>query len=132
MIEENTEYLWVYGTLKSTHSHPMQLKLRQYAHFVHTGIYQGKLYRIDWYPALVPSDHPSDVVHGEVYQIQNRQLLFQALDQYEGYSGSDLENSEYIRKIESVKTEDGCSLNCWMYVYNRSVDSYPVIQSGVF
>ena len=42
--------------------------------------YQGRLYWIGYYPGVVPSDDPADVVRGEVYRLRNANLVLRRTD----------------------------------------------------
>jgi hypothetical protein len=64
--------LFVYGTLRKGGANPMHDFLAREADFVGAATCCGLLYRVDFYPGLVPSGAPDDRVHGEVYRCTAR------------------------------------------------------------
>ena len=130
-------YIFVYGTLKKAYK-----QLNAYTKAFHEGTkwientsIPGKLYRLDWYPALKLEG--SDPVYGEMYQITSPTLLAK-LDKYEHaiteqkYSqqvqqGSLSIDADYIRKEISIN-----NISCWVYVYLKEVDETKRISSGTF
>ena len=123
--------IFVYGTLKSTHQHPMHQSLLRYATYMGEGFLLGKLYRIDWYPGVVPSDNEQDKVFGEIYKIKNEKDLFEILDEYEGYEINDERNSDYLRRKTQVWHNDK-PLEAWVYWYNQSVVGLEEVGNGIF
>ena len=56
-----SEYLFTYGTLRLDQSHPMAHFLAENASLVGLGILtKARLYRIDWYPALIETNDEQD------------------------------------------------------------------------
>lgn len=128
----SAEYLFVYGTLRrDTRSETAHL-LARHADFVADGTFQGRLYRIDSYPGVVPSDHPSDVVQGEVYALREPDAVLPKLDQYEECSPEFPEPHEYVRRREEIVLANGSTCEAWIYLYNRSTEGAPRILSGDF
>ena len=123
--------LFVYGTLKSTYQHPMHQSLLRYAIYTGEGFLLGKLYKIDWYPGMIPSDNEQDKVFGEIYTIENEKALFELLDEYEGYEINDEQNSDYLRRKAQVWYNDKY-LETWVYWYNQSVEGLEELENGVF
>jgi len=128
----NTNLLFVYGSLKCCYAHEMHQQLRTFASFVEEGMFQGKLYRIDWYPGVVASEDPRDQVSGEIYHIADSRRLFRVLDAYEGFDPAKPEESEYLRVISPVQKSDGNVLPCHLYLYNWPLENAQRIESGVF
>ncbi len=125
-------HLFVYGTLRRTAEHVMHQVLRNQAEWVADGAVPGKLYLVDWYPALVPGDDATDWVQGEVYWLPNPEKTFAELDSYEGYYPADEAHSDYLRQRETVQLRNGSSLSTWVYVYNLPIIGLPQISSGDF
>lgn len=125
-------YIFVYGSLRKEFGSPAKTVLDDHAEFIGEATFQGKLYMIDWYPGVVESDDPDEVVHGEVYKIKNEALVLSKLDQYEGCSPSDSEPHEFERKEKSVKLKKGEELSSWVYIYVFPVVDKVQIHSGDF
>ncbi len=125
-------FLFVYGTLRRDIGSEMYHLLARYADFVGNAIYQGKLYKIDDYPGVVPSDDPSDIVHGEVYRLREPELVLSRLDQYEECGPGFPEPTEFIRAIQQVQLESGETISAWVYLYNGPTEHLDLILSGDF
>jgi gamma-glutamylcyclotransferase (GGCT)/AIG2-like uncharacterized protein YtfP len=63
------DYLFVYGTLRRDCHSGMHSFLTHYGEYVADATCPGKLYKVDYYPGLVPSDDPRDIAYGEVYKL---------------------------------------------------------------
>ena len=75
--------LFVYGTLMRGFDHPMAQLLSRSADFIGEARCQGRLYLVKHYPGLVLSDHPADVVFGELYRLRAPDELLREFDMYE-------------------------------------------------
>lgn len=126
------EYLFVYGTLKSTIHKPVHAIMDRCCDYLGQGTFQGKLYLIDHYPGAVESSDTQDQVHGEIYLIHQHQSLFEALDNYEECSADYPEPHEYQRCQVQVTLEGGKRLNAWIYLYRYPLTDKPLIGKGVF
>jgi gamma-glutamylcyclotransferase (GGCT)/AIG2-like uncharacterized protein YtfP len=125
-------FLFVYGTMRRDTNSEMYHMLARTADFVGDGTYQGRLYRIDSYPGVVPSEDPSDVVHGEVYRLRCPYRVLSQLDQYEEYGPRYPEPTEYIREMQRVRLRNGTIVTAWIYLYNRPTDTLEWVPSGDF
>ncbi len=123
------EFLFVYGTLKRNAGHIAHRKLQSWAQYVSEATFQGRLYRVSWYPAAVPSQVPGEIVPGEIYRLSDPPHLLRQLDRYEGCVGK---ASEYERCECSVRLPGGDSLCAWIYLYRRATDGLDRIESGVY
>lgn len=126
------QFLFVYGTLRCDTNSQMYHLLARYADFVDEAIFQGKLYMVDYYPGVVPSEDPSDLVQGEVYRLRNPDHVLSRLDQYEECGRGFPEPTEYIRRAEKVRLRDERIIAAWVYVYNRPTNKLDLIESGDF
>jgi len=124
------EYLFVYGSLRKDFSSPAREVLDEHAEYVGEATFQGKLYKIDWYPGVVPSDDPDDTVIGEVYKIIDRDEVFSKLDRYEGCSPADPKPHAFVRKQRLVTLNNGGTVDAWIYLYTRPVSGKDRIISG--
>lgn len=124
----NSNYLFVYGTLRREFANPWACRLRQHAQYVGLARMQGELYRIDSYPALIESTDPSAWVLGELYQLEQPSSLLRSLDEYENCNGV---CGEYLRRCCSVWLQEQL-VESWVYLYNRDLRSRPRILTGDF
>src|SRR4051812_45548450 len=66
-----TSNLFVYGTLMRGFDNPMTKLLARNAEFCGPARCQGRLYLVTWYPGMVLSDDPGDVVFGELFSLHS-------------------------------------------------------------
>jgi gamma-glutamylcyclotransferase (GGCT)/AIG2-like uncharacterized protein YtfP len=81
----------------------------------------AKMYNIGKFPAITLE---KEEVLGEIHKVKKEQESIESLDQIEGFIGYD-KSSLYNRIL--INSSQGI---CWTYVWNRDIDSYPVIKSG--
>jgi len=130
------EFVFVYGTLRRGAACPMHSILTDNSDYFGVGYIQAELYEIDHYPGAVESCNKKDLVKGELYRINNPELLFTQLDEYEGCSANFAEPHQYLRKQLPVYLEqpaDSANSQCvtaWVYVYNHDVSGLWRISSG--
>jgi len=124
--------IFVYGTLKRDANSEKHQLLAKYAEFIDDAGYQGKLYKVDYYPGAVPSDNPNDVVQGEVYLLHRADAALSLLDQYEEFGPEFPEPNEYIRLKQTVALKNGRTVRAWVYVYNHSTENLELIKSANF
>jgi len=119
---KHSEYLFVYGTLRTIEGHPLHNYLRGLSDFIGSANIGG--IRIDLeggYPGLLLSNKPNEKVPGELYRIHEdkAQELFDVLDRYEGCHEEDLEPHEYFRhKRDVTLLADNEFYKAWVYIYN--------------
>ena len=101
------DYLFVYGTLLRGSKNKFARMLEDGARFVGRARVAGRLYDLGEYPGAVPSDQADCWVEGEVWQLDDPQLM-PMLDDYEG--------SEFERTIARVQTGNTV-LDCSLYWY---------------
>jgi len=126
------EFLFVYGTLRRATRSEMYHVLARHAELVGEATYQGKLYNVDYYPGVVPSDDPADAVQGEVYRLRNARVVLSRLDQYEECGHGFPEPTEFVREIQKVHVRGGETVPAWIYLYNRTTANLELVQSGDF
>ena len=117
------EYLFVYGTLRTTEGHPMHNFLRGYCDLMGNATIGGIKIDLGDYPGLIPSGDSKVRVDGELYRIREgcSEVLFDGLDHYEGCSDDDPEPHEYFRHQQEVMlVVDGKNYQAWVYLYNGS------------
>lgn len=126
----NPDYIFVYGTLRHAANTEMSQLLIKHATFIDEASFQGKLYQIDYYTGAVASDNPDDVVQGEVYLLNQAEIVLFLLDQYEEFGPTFPEPNEYLRQQQPVLLNNGRLITAWVYVYNLSTEGLKLIQSG--
>lgn len=124
-------YLFVYGLLRQKAQHDMSRYLAEKAKFISEATYQGRLYLIDYYPGVVPSDNPNDSVCGEVFEI-TEQAVLDELDFFEGIGEGFPTPTEYIRQLQKVTLEGGSVVSAYIYLFNWPLEASPYISSGDF
>lgn len=126
-----SQYLFTYGTLRLNESHPMANFLAENATLVGLAILpKAKLYRIDWYPALIETNDEKDEVIGDLFKL-NDNTAWTKIDEYEGI-GMGEPPYEYRREKVKIKTEKE-ELESWVYFYNVALpENSELIESGDF
>jgi gamma-glutamylcyclotransferase (GGCT)/AIG2-like uncharacterized protein YtfP len=131
-----SDRLFVYGTLLRGFDHPMARMLSRRADFLGEARCRGRLYRmthhrIKYYPGLVLSENPADVVFGELFRLREPRQLLSELDAYEGCGEGFAEPTQYVRRMLPVTLNDRTE-QAWTYLYNWPVAQLPRIASGRF
>ncbi len=111
--------LFVYGTLRKGSGDEFASLLESASDFVATGCVRGSLYRIAHYPGWV--EDSDGWVQGEIRQPRDSGSLLHELDEYEG--------PDYRRVLRVMET-DGGPLQCWVYLYSRSIEGKSRVVSG--
>jgi gamma-glutamylcyclotransferase (GGCT)/AIG2-like uncharacterized protein YtfP len=126
-----SEYLFAYGTLRLNQNHPMAGALAENATLIGMAILpKARLYRIDWYPALIETTDAGDEVIGDVFKLNDAAVL-KKIDEYEGI-GVGTVPYEYRRVKATIKTEKE-ELESWVYFYNIPLpENAERIESGDF
>lgn len=128
-----SQYLFVYGTLLSQYDNEYAQLLKTHSTLIGTGYIHGLLYSTPHYPGILTSKNYSEKVYGQVLQISPKEnYVLTALDQYEGVGVQFQSPNEYIRSILPVYTDGNLILDCWVYIYNHSVDNMIKIPSGKY
>ncbi len=112
-----TETIFVYGTLRPGGSNHFRL-----ADSASLGAATvcGRLYRVDWYPALIP-DASAGAVAGELFAVSPDTLA--SLDAFEG--------SEYRRvRIAVTPADGGAAVTAWIWEFIAPVDETRRIATG--
>lgn len=136
--------LFTYGTLMRDFDNPYARKLRSSSNYVGKGYFNGRLFRVEWYPGAHYEPHAPTRVHGEIYELHSLEIL-KELDEYEDIMEDESE-SLYVRKVVPVKYSQGVVIDgqemvgggqevardCWVYLYNQPVADLPLIKDGYF
>ena len=118
-MADDCDLLFVYGSLLSSSDHPMAQQLAAEATLLGQGHIRGHKYRIDWYVGVVPSERAQTVIDGEVYRLRLPGSLLPILDAYEEAEPWRGNAAESRRELLPVELNDGSTVSCWIYVYNR-------------
>jgi gamma-glutamylcyclotransferase (GGCT)/AIG2-like uncharacterized protein YtfP len=124
--------LFVYGTLRYGNENAMRKLLTRSADFVDYATYQGKLFLVDDYPGAIASEHPNDIVQGEIYKLYRPDVLLPILDHYEECGVGFIQPTEYLRKLQPVQLRTGEILSVWTYLYNKPTNPLQEITTGDF
>ena len=126
-----SEYLFTYGTLRLNQDHPMASLIADNATLIGLAVISNaKLFRIEWFPAMINSESKKNCVVGDLYLLKNNSVL-EKLDEYECISVGE-PPFEYRRVKTTVKT-DTEEIDSWAYFYNIPIPQYAeLIESGDF
>ena len=132
----NPELLFVYGTLKQSVDDGANEMLQTYTRYLGTATVPGQLYLYEdgefVYPGLVVAVESAQLVHGELYQIDDSKALFTQLDTYEGCTKDDPVPHQYRRQSIVVTSEQDETHHAWTYVYQWPTDGLTRIVDGNF
>ena len=106
--------------------------LARYGKFVGDATIQGKLYLVDYYPGLVPSDNPQEIVYGEIYKLKCPDTVLSRLDDYEECGPKFSEPTKYVRRKQDVNLKTGEVMSAWVYIFVRPTAGLQLIESGDF
>lgn len=127
-----SDYLFVYGTLQPGLAPAKVAHLAAKLRPVGKGYVRGALYDLGGYPGAVPDPRADSIVAGTVMELPEDTGLLRRLDTYEGFHPESPETSEYIRMRQTVELDDGRTLECWFYRYNRQLRGAPRVEGGLW
>lgn len=123
MRVEGTQYLFVYGTLRTGLGSPVRREIKADVELIGDAIIRGKLYDIGRYPGAIRiMDEEPGTIRGEVLRLMYPKKVLRILDQYEGYDPEMPAKSEYYRDQQLVRLSDGKEINAWVYWYNFPIE----------
>lgn len=128
--EEDTNLLFVYGSLMRGMERASFINNPDKARFISNGVARGALYDTGAFPGMIESANGSAVA-GEVYELFDPETFFETLDLIEGYWPDQPERSLYVRKVIAVATNEGMK-NAWAYIFNQPIAGFAKIASGDF
>lgn len=127
---KSDQYLFVYGTLLRDTAPPAIAGLCRRFRRVGDATVKGVLYDLGNYPALATEGAgESDYVKGEVVCV-GCAADWLRLDTYEGCDHAHPERSLYRRVRTAAMLDNGQTMDCWVYVYNRELKDVPRIEPG--
>lgn len=122
-------YLFVYGTLLDA-DNEFAMFMRKHCRFVKKGKFKGILYDLGEYPGAVANlKNDNDYVYGNIYLMDYAKMVLEKLDDYEGFGPDQEQPNLFIRQLMEIET-NARPIDCWVYLYNRSVDGIKAIESG--
>lgn len=127
----SSQYLFVYGTLKSDAINVHAKQFHSQAQLIGAGIWRGSLYLVTNYPAAVASSNPQDRVMGELWKLNDPEPVLQILDEYEECAATSPLPHEYERLIQPIEI-NGQVIEAWIYIYLPSTVELVKIDSGLF
>jgi len=120
MINEKTDFFFVYGTLKegghfATDLDPFRVRSEK------AELDGFDLFNLGWFPGIKEGNSK---VYGEVHEYKNLGSVQQRLDNIEGYNESDEKNSLYLRRRKTVNLSTGKGkIEANVYIFNQNVPS---------
>ncbi len=123
-------HLFVYGTLRSGCGHPMADLLSQHTTFIGPATVPGQLFDTGRYPAALQAAQDGDLIHGELYELDNPDEVWLWLDEYEGYFPGHEGDSLFVRRQAIASPHEGPPAYAWVYWYNRPVDEFERVEGG--
>lgn len=128
-VSADSDFLFVYGTLRRAFKHPQHKIISINADFFSAAYMPGDLYEVNGYPGAIyrPQSHAKIV--GELYKIKQHGPLFSHLDEYEQCSACYAEPHEYVRQCCPVFSTKKTVL-AWVYLYNHSLQHLQKITDG--
>jgi gamma-glutamylcyclotransferase (GGCT)/AIG2-like uncharacterized protein YtfP len=112
-----SQYLFVYGTLRSAAGTEWSRSLASASRFAGPGRTRGALFQLDGHPGMVVHAHQSGWVSGEVCLLNEPLSTLAVLDEYEGCGPGDLPPHKFERQVVDVLMDDGQTIRAWVYVY---------------
>ena len=122
-------YLFIYGTLLDE-PNPFAIFLNENSIFYSKAKFKGRLYDFGDYPGAVDAADGYDI-YGSIFELRDVEEVLKHIDPYEGYGEGQRKPYLYIRKIITAETQNG-PIDCWVYIYNRSVEGVKQITGGDF
>jgi gamma-glutamylcyclotransferase (GGCT)/AIG2-like uncharacterized protein YtfP len=110
--------LFVYGTLHPDTAPPEVREDVNRFRLVGRGTVRGKLLNLGDYPGVLLEKGATGEVSGDIFTIPSDPQLLDRLDRYEEYFPDSPNSSLFLRKLVSVKRDDGSTERCWVYALN--------------
>lgn len=128
--ETDTDLLFVYGTLRRGCMNGCAQALYAASNWLGPAWVRGRLYCVDWYPALLIDDQAGHVA-GDLFRLHDPVAALAELDKYEETGIGFPEPWEYQRKQILVEHLGGPT-TAWAYIFNRPATGLIQIAGGDF
>jgi gamma-glutamylcyclotransferase (GGCT)/AIG2-like uncharacterized protein YtfP len=133
-VEGGPTYLFVYGTLMTAARGRLGAVQRARLSLKGTSLgaatIAGQLINLGTYPGLIEPAAPDDVVHGELYRLDQPDEVMSWLDSYEGVAPEPTPHDEYVRVLLPARLATGEEVAAWVYRYRGAITGFPIIASG--
>ncbi len=129
---EQVTKLFVYGSLRSGFQSNAYHYISHYFTLLGHATVNGRLYDLGEYPAALPAPGADSLIHGELYDLNEKNAfgwVFGQLDDYEGVVTEEGETAMYRRELVTANI-NGQEAIAWIYWYNGDVTGKPVVPSG--
>jgi gamma-glutamylcyclotransferase (GGCT)/AIG2-like uncharacterized protein YtfP len=123
-----TDLVFFYGTLMSGFDRPGRAEVGGKLTLQGRGSIRAALFDLGIYPAATPASE--GLVWGEVYRIQDADIVLSALDEIEGFRPGEPDTSLYTRVETPLTFDDGREATAWVYFYNAPLGQAQRIDSG--
>ena len=133
MEQENGDLLFVYGLLLEGFENEVSELIRSNTEVVDAGYVFGDMYDAGGYPGLIVSDrNTAHKVFGKVLRITKEVAsTLAALDYFECIGPHHEPPYQYQREMIKFHGQSS-NMDCWVYLYNWSVEGLVQIPSGDF
>ncbi len=123
--------IFVYGSLRRDASGAAHPLLRR-ARFVAAAGVRGTLYRVDWYPGLVPDEACETLVHGELFELPDTLVdsMIKAMDDYEGGGFRRRRAPVHALRESAPQLSETLPATTWVYAYTGATHALERIESG--
>lgn len=130
---EKTNYIFVYGTLRSDigKNNSYARMLRENSEYIGVATVQGILYDVGSFPAIV---HGDSLITGELYRVKKEaaSMVQERLDAYE--SNGSLYQREIVpclyRTVLKNNKKSYSACDAWCYFYLRGTENLDMVESG--
>ncbi|WP_373488893.1 gamma-glutamylcyclotransferase [Blastomonas sp.] len=127
MALSSSDLLFVYGSLRRGSAHSNAARLAGESIWLGTATITGRLYRVDWHPALTLDGKTR--VTGDLLRLHDPAASLPWLDAFEGCGADDPLPHDYRRELCAVETASG-AVTTLVYVWNLPVAGLTIIPSG--
>lgn len=127
----NTNYLFVYGSLRSGFKSPAYEYITKYFTLLGNAKTKGILYNLGTHPVAKPTTEEKYII-GELYKVANPSFAsyaFAQLDDYEGIEAEENIVPAYIKALTEVEFNEQV-FTATVYWYNGNTSHAPIIESG--
>jgi gamma-glutamylcyclotransferase (GGCT)/AIG2-like uncharacterized protein YtfP len=127
--DKRKRYLFSYGTLLPRLAPPEIRPTVERLRRVGKGFVRGQLFDLGEYPGAILS-RTGPPIAGQIFELPDDPEVLDRLDEYEGFDRSDPQASLFVRRRRHVQLEGGSKIFCWVYTYNRPLDTARAVSGG--
>ena len=124
------QYLFAYGTLADGNPPREIAAAVKQLKSVGKGYIFARLYDLGEYPGAVLDDSKRHKVFGKIFQLPLDSQLLKRLDEYEAFDPKRPKGSLFVRKRTAINRPNRPPVTGWVYEYNGSVNSQPLVKHG--